>query len=473
MTTAVIRTPVTTFLITLSVFCSCVIHIEAENTLVHPKVIPDHLRNPGMGLIYYGLGDIPDVADTLFVWIDRWDLVHPEPGKFNWELPQITNVIAACQKTGRQAGLRILPNFNPVSHPLPKWLRDAGVKLFPRDDGDFKRGGAAANFEPEYWHPAYIAAYEELVRGMAKRFDGAPWLAFIDMRFYGFWGEGHRYGATVPWPKAVDKRELIQRYQSFFFKYFRNTPLAIEVATDQNTPFPQGTAVDVAVAKGCWMRRDGFGPFISQGETRFIQEHWKHSVVIAENGESYVRFLNSEVKKNWIAGSPVISIDDVFNQMFEHHVNYFPLGWGGGDYTALHERRPDLIQKASIKAGYRFEVAEAEWPKTPAARSPLVVRSLWRNSGVGRLPFSRTAVLYLIDSNGQAGCQEKADQANPTQWVAGQDYPVLFSLRTPSHSGLYRVAVALKDSKGRPDIALGIEGNDGARRYVLGEIEVR
>ena len=364
----------------------------------------------------------------------------------------------------RQPSLRI-------DAPLPKWLRDAGVKLFPRDDGDFKKGGAAANFEPEYSHPAYIAAYEELVRGMAKRFDGEPWLAFLDMRFYGFWGEGHRYGATVPWPKEVDKRELIQRYQNFFFEYFKKTPLAIETATDQNTPFPQGTAVDAAVARGCWMRRDGFGPFVSEGETRFIQEHWKQSVVIAENGDSYVDFLESKVK--WNATGGVISIDDVFNQMFAHHVNYFPLGWGGGDYAALHERRPDLIQKASIKAGYRIEVVEAEWPKAPAVHSRLVVRSLWRNTGVGRLPFSRTPALYLLESNGRVALQERAGQSDPTQWFAGQDYPVLFSSRTPSHPGVYRVAVALEDSKGRPDIALGIEGNDGSRRYVLGEMDVR
>jgi hypothetical protein len=462
-----------TFLVILSAFCALVINVKAENVVVHPKPIPDHLRNPGMGLLYYGLGDIPDVADTLYVWVETWDLVQPEPGKFNWDLPQITNVIAACQKTGRQAGMRILPDFHPVNHPLPKWLRDAGVRLFPRQDENLKKGEMPSNYEPEYWHPAYIAAYEELVRGMAKRFDGEPWLAFIDMRFYGFWGEGHRYHAAFPWPKDVDKRKLIERYQNFFFKYFHKTPLTIETATDEKTPFPQGTAVDVAVAKGCWMRRDGFGPFISPGETRFIEDHWKHSLVVAENGLPYTSFLNLEVKKAWTPNSPVMTIDEVLDQMFEHHVNYYPLGWGAADYKALKEKRPDLIQKVSMEAGYRFEVAEAEWPKTPAAGSPLIVRTLWTNSAVGRLPFPRVPVLYLIDSNGLTVRKEKASDADPAQWFAGTNYPIVFSLKTPSHPGVYRVAVALEDTHGQADIALGMEGNDGGKRYVLGKIEIQ
>ncbi len=462
--------PCAALLLAASVYCAGAAGVQAEDTVVHPTPTIHHLRNPGMGLIYYGLADIPEVADVLFVWVDSWDLVHPAPGKFNWELPQITNVIAACRKSGRQAGMRILPNFNPVTHPLPKWLRDAGVRLFPRDDGDFKKGGAAANFEPEYWHPAYIAAYEELVRGMAQRFDGEPWLAFIDMRFYGFWGEGHRYGATVPWPKEVDKRQLIERYQDFFLKNFKKTPLAIETASDQDTPFPEGTAVDAAVAKGCWMRRDGFGPFVSTNETRFIQDHWKESLVIAENGDSYVDFLNSQVK--WGNGK-VISIDDVFTQMFAHHVNYFPLGWGGADYAALRDRRPDLISTASMKAGYRFEVFEAQWPSSPAPDSPISVRSLWRNTGVGRLPFPRTPTLFLIGADGRVALEEAAKLGDPTQWFAGKDYPVVFSAKAPSRRGVYRVATGLANPAGKPDIALGIEGNDGTRRYVLGQMEVR
>ena len=58
-----------------------------------------------------------------------------------------------------------------------------------------------------------------------KRFDGEPWLAWVDMRFYGFWGEGHRYGATVPWPEKVDKRALLIRYSGYVLaRLSKDTP---------------------------------------------------------------------------------------------------------------------------------------------------------------------------------------------------------------------------------------------------------
>ena len=178
--------------------------VFGTDIVVRPKTTEAHLRNPGMGFIYPAVQQpIPEIADVFYIWINTWTDVEPESGQFNWNLPNIVNVIEAARSTGRQAALRILPCFNEKSSPLPPWLKNSGVRLFQRDDG--------SNYEPEYWHPAYIEAYAKFVEACGKRFDGEPWLAWVDMRFYGFWGEGHRYGATVPWPEKVDKRALLIR----------------------------------------------------------------------------------------------------------------------------------------------------------------------------------------------------------------------------------------------------------------------
>ena len=438
--------------------------VFGKDIVVHPKPTDAHLRNPGMGFIYPAVQQpIPEIADVFYIWINTWTDVEPEPGQFNWKLPNIVNVIEAARSTGRQAALRILPCFHEKSNPLPHWLKDAGVRLFPRDDG--------ANYEPEYWHPAYIEAYAKFVQACGEHFDGEPWLAWVDMRFYGFWGEGHRYGATVPWPEKVDKRELLIRYLDMYLRAFRKTPLAVEAATDKNTPFPAGTAVDYAVEHGCWMRRDGFGPFIAEQETRFIEQNWKRSLVIAENGCSYASFLDRKVQTFGKDARP-ITLDEVFEQMFQHHINYFPLGWGKGDLDEVQKRRPDLLKKADRKMGYRLEISEARWrsPMTPGQM--LTVSTVWKNSGIGRLPFRHYPAFYLLDQKGGtiARCLDKT--SDPTQWFSNDLHPVKVEMAIPHDlpAGSYALAAALEDPQGVPRIALGIRGDDGQRRFILGQV---
>ena len=105
---------------------------------------------------------IPEIADVFYIWINTWTDVEPESGQFNWNLPNIVNVIEAARSTGRQAALRDLPCFNEKSSPLPPWLKNSGVRLFQRDDG--------SNYEPEYWHPAYIEAYAKFVEACGETF---------------------------------------------------------------------------------------------------------------------------------------------------------------------------------------------------------------------------------------------------------------------------------------------------------------
>jgi hypothetical protein len=438
----------------------------AAETVAHPELNDAHLRNPGMGFIYPAPQEpMPEIADVFYIWINTWTDVEPEPGQFNWKLPQIVNVVEAARSTGRQAALRILPCFNETSKPLPKWLKDAGVRLFPRDDH--------ANFEPEYWHPAYVEAYAKFVQACGEHFDGEPWLAWVDMRFYGFWGEGHRYGATVPWPEKVDKRALLIRYLDMYLHAFRKTPLAVEASTDKDTPFPGGTAVDYAVEHGCWMRRDGFGPFIAEQETRFFEQNWKRSVGIAENGCSYASFLDLKVTTYGKDPRP-ITLDEVFNQMFEHHINYFPLGWGKGDLDEVLKRRPDLVRKADLKMGYRFEISEARWPSAITPGHTLAIATSWKNSGTGRLPFRHAPAFYLLDQQGAtiARCLDKTSDV--TQWVSTNLYPVKVEMEIPPNApkGTYALAAALEDPQGVPRIALAIKGDDGHRRFVLGQIVV-
>ena len=446
---------------------------RTEWVRVRPKTHDRHLRNPGMGLIIYGRPDPPPPEADIYYNTIVWHDVETEPGVYNWQTQRVKRLFEVARKHNRRVALRLVTSWQNYDNPLPDYLTKQGVKLFPHG----RRPKSFRVFmEPEWWNPKYIRAYKNLVHAFGREFDGHPMIDWIDMRYYGFWGEGHRYHQTVPWPKDVDKRELLKQFIDVHFEAFKKTPMVIQTASDYRTKYPEGTAIDYGLSKGAWMRRDGFGPFINAQEDKLMKSHWKTSLMIAENGGSLRDYLAGKVRKEWIKDSKPISIDFLFDQMFEFHVNYFPLGWGIQDYRALKEQRPDLLRKASLKTGYRMVVTEAAWPATARPGETITVKTVWRNIAVGRLPFRYRPTVCRIDPAGKVTDQAAAD-ADATKWYENEDHDVEFRLKISSAAppGVHGIAVALvrdTDKSQVPAIALGIEGEIAPRVYKLGTITI-
>lgn len=444
--------------------------LAADLRVVRPPRVDRHLRNPGMGFLFYsatGHDPLPEHADVVFACVPVWGQVEKGRGQYDWDLPQIKGVADLARKHGRRWAIRIMPSFQGHPCPIPRWLAEAGVRIFPPDPKWLAHFGQKDLCEPEWWNPKYISAFGDFVRAYGRRFDGEPGLEFIDMRYYGFWGEGHRFGATVPWPKDPSKRKLLKQFIDLHLGAFRRTPLVVQTARDRDEPYPEGTAIDYALSKGCWMRRDGFGGYMHENETRLIESHWRTRPLVAENGAAYADYLDGKVA-GW-------TIDRLIEEMLAHHVSYFPMGWGGQDWQAFSTRRPDLVRKASLRMGYRLIVAEASWPESARTGETLVVDTTWRNLAVARVPYRWHPAAYLLASDGGkrvAGAQ--AGKADLRAWGEGEDQSLRFSITLPSaiQPGRYAVAVGIEDDRGEPAIELAIEGGDGKRRFVLGKIEV-
>ena len=198
-----------------------------EERVVHPLAHERHLRNPGMGFVFYGPQDpLPETADVIFICNTVWGQVEPEPGVFKWDVDEIRFARAIAEKYDRRLAIRLPPSFQNHEHVIPKWLVDKGVRQFPCRPEVLKDFGFKSLLEPEWWNPAYVEAFEKFVKAYAKAFDGDPRLDWVDMRYYGFWGEGHRFNATVPWPRDVDRRKLLTRFIDAHRAAFSKTPKA-------------------------------------------------------------------------------------------------------------------------------------------------------------------------------------------------------------------------------------------------------
>jgi len=449
--------------------------VEAgEVQRVVPKPIETHLSNPWMGFVYYGGRKHPELADVYYACA-TWGDLEPQEGKYAWDSPRWNGVIQAAIRRGKRVAIRVPTSWQNTEYPTPKWVFDLGVKRFNVLDKDKpSQKGFRSLYEPEWWHPVYVEKYCNFIEALGREFDGKEWLEFVDIRCYGIWGEGHRWSASVAWPSNVSKRDLIIRFIDAHLRAFKKTPLVVQTASDKDTPYPEGTAIDYALAKGCWMRRDGFGPYINDAEKRLLQGHWRHSLVIAENGGSLVDFARGRIRRWWSPGAEPITLEDLFDQMLELHCNYIPLGWGDRDWDVLRHR-PELLKKLWMKMGYRFLLREATFPRRIAPGAKLKVRHTWENVGVGRLPFAYPLAFYLIDVEGRIVQTYIDGTFDETGWVAGKTHTFSHEFLVPRDAapGTYYLAVALVDPKTRkPAIALGIEGSDGERRYILGVVRV-
>jgi len=190
-------------------------------TIVRPKESHAVLINPGMGFTTFhhfnrdhaggGTDWNPEKIDDLllpngdlkyceyppssiayFRWY--WDVIEPEPGKYNWEL--IDQTIAEAKRNGQKLAFRIMPQ-NGVPK-APAWYREIAPG-FVYENGK--------SWMPDYESPLFLKHYGNLVAALGERYDGNPDIDHIDMGIVGRWGEWHTSQTGYPMPSMETQME--------------------------------------------------------------------------------------------------------------------------------------------------------------------------------------------------------------------------------------------------------------------------
>jgi len=126
----------------------------AQTVVVHPKLIPDVLVNPGMGIQTFQRYN-GDALNTGVKWSEEgptetltapanpvdfppstiaycrwfWETLEPEQGRLRWDI--IDRALADAAKHGQQLAIRLMPYDQ--KHPLPKWYQTSGAKRINRE----------------------------------------------------------------------------------------------------------------------------------------------------------------------------------------------------------------------------------------------------------------------------------------------------------------------------------------------------
>ena len=494
--------------------------LAAEAVTLAPKATDGALINPDMGFVYYhysnrlwAYGINTKSGDTLD-WFPGcstvyfrvlWNDLEPEEGQFRWDI--FDSVAQNWIRKGKKIAIRVIA-CNQTETATPEFVRQAGAKgfWFEYRTDTVASGKLPPRWEPKYDDPVFLAKLENFLKAFARRYDGDPSVAFVDIGTFGIYGECHVWNTSQQYlqqdPKNKDEFERLAKIHLDLWK--RHLPNTYLVVSDDLgggwTDAPDHPMMQYCREKGIGFRDDsifcmGPEPAANHPDGSWAHSHWArsfapHSPVVIEHGH----VLMCEHSGRWVTERMLECVEKTQASYWSIHL--FP-----DEYLKRYRKEIEAINR---RLGYRFELRRAEWPDVVTVGEPVTVRSDWVNVGVSWCHRGAFLTWSLRDGRGDVvwsvtdesfdfrkadpklngvekavsratACRFGFTQKNPDPDVvldaardAGMD-PGEFYRMLPA--GEYDLCVSRGSRDGRPEIALPLRGGKD-RVYPLGKIRV-
>lgn len=444
----------------------------------------ESLRNPGMGWVLhfydneiqnYGSklepSDTVDEFPCLSVIYLRiaWSFLEPEEGKYNWSV--LDTPAQRWISKGKKIALRITCSETPIPWATPKWVYEAGAKgnFFIPAEGIKENG---SHWEPEFDDPIFLEKLDKFLAELAKRYDGNPEVAFIDIGSLGVWGEGHVWHST----KKHISPESIKKHIDLHIKHFKNTIIALndDIVTNGQKfdvlPEEKKEILNYAIEKGLTLRDDSI--LVQGGENAYFsaklaEYFWRNKPVILES-EHYGPSKN---QGRWGDGSKYLQAVE------DYHASYVSIHWWPREFLTDNK---DLIDKINFRLGYRILPTEVKWQKTvKISDKKWDISYRWVNKGVAPCYQDVYPIITWKDENGGIVAVFTDDVFNLRNLpIRKQDEPQEVESKTSFFipfllkEGTYTVLISAGTITGTPEIQLPLTNSDQEKRYVIGKVNV-
>ena len=169
--------------------------------------------------------DFPGM-DHLYLRL-AWAFLEPEEGKFDWSY--IDNIVEkyvpkgykisfriSCKETGPAPG-SVPVEIDSIRYATPYWVAKAGAKGIKRPEF------GSPSWTPVWDDPIFLEKLNNFHKAFAQKYDGKPWVRYVDIGSIGEWGEGHTYFSTRIAPTMQEKKTHIDLY----LKYYKKSQLVI------------------------------------------------------------------------------------------------------------------------------------------------------------------------------------------------------------------------------------------------------
>ncbi len=439
--------------------------LEEDNMIiVRPVRITEPVLNPGKGWVSYGWpGSPPDHATQPRAGGEKsqaeialasvgyrrfeWGLLQPEEDRFDWSL--LDAFIEQWTAHDKQLAFGVM-NANTHSrieggYVTPRWVFAAGVpertwEIKPGGDG--AKGNAGMKREPRDWHhPVLMEKIDAFVAALAKRYDGHPAIAFIDIRSHANWGE-----------------TMSERHAEIYHRHFKKTRLCQSVHAHGGNVTKQA---EWCIKRGIAVRRDGIGG--SLGEELVLAINKVPAVFEFWGSLDYL-----EKRGWWKDGELLTKAIEVGRPTYVEIIRSSP--------QFIPENRA-LIDKVTNRIGYHFVLEETRYPASVELSQPFDLQSIWINEGVAPIFVPCVAVAALVDvENKTIIARTPLEGVQPGEWMPGvrveSATPVAFPGDIPA--GRYHLAIGLfRDAADEtPAYVLGSDTTMMGRWHVLGSIHV-
>jgi hypothetical protein len=426
----------------------------------------DLLEFPGMDHVYLRLA---------------WAYLEPQEGRYDWAV--IDRIIEKWTAHGLGIAFRISCKETSTDRieqqfATPRWVMEAGAK-----GGHFRMGkpaGPDGPWEVDYADPVFLAKLGNFLAAFAARYDGKPWLRYVDVGSIGDWGEGHCWaGSRRDLSFAVRKEHV-----DLHLKYFRRAQLVVsdDYVHALNDPAERQSLHRHILASGIGYRDDSImvDGYFSGTSDRFTVRspeffadayRLEPTVLELEHYGKVKQLGNWETRPGSAAarfGRGKTGPDFFRGALGLLHATY--IGYHGDAREWLNDN-PALTRELLNRCGYWLFPQSVELPATMAAGRLAPIRVVLENRGVAPPyhPYELRVRLAMGDS-AWVGVVGRADRS----WLPGASIVVRHQLDVPADRkpGRHVLSLGLFDGSRPVQFALQDKIRDPEGYYRVAEVDL-
>lgn len=483
------------FALLVGLLCSCSINsrfVPEKTELMSNWDTIRPLENPDKGWYHHmldnGVGKylVQDEQDlTNFPGMDHlylrlaWAFLEPEEGKFDWSyiddivekyVPQGYNISfrISCKETG-PAPTSIPYEIDGIGYATPYWVKQAGAKGV--DNPEY----GPPVWTPDWDDPVYLEKLNNFHRAFAEKYDGKPWVRYIDVGSIGDWGEGHTWSSTRIGPTPEEIKTHMHLYRSHYTE-------SLLVITDDLIKYEKSEEeiaelLRFALDNGFSFRDDS--PMVkgyvensldtwSVSHPQFFEAVYRKLPTVFEL-EHYLKVKNNghwlgENGEEMIPGVGVSGAEIFRNAMALIHPTY--IGFHGylGEWLTDN---PDLTIELLNKCGYWYFPVSIH--TIQYRKQKLSFEIEWLNKGVAPAyaDYQLRGKLIPTDATGES-IEFTIDNSDNKNWMPGQVTVEKYIADLPEKpGGAYQLAIQLFDKTSETPVEIGLSPDLKQNNYFV------
>ncbi len=398
-----------------------------------------------------------------------WSYLEPKEGQYDWH--RIDEVVNKYVPLGYKISFRISSKetgtfpgsvgiqVNNIQYATPFWVAEAGAK------GSFAENDGIKSWVPKWNDSIYLAKLDQFNKAFAARYDGKPWVSYIDIGSIGEWGEGHTHFSTRIPPTVEDVKANIDVY----VKNYKHSQL---VVTDDLLYYGKPAAdVDTlyryAVSKGITLRDDSpmvdwyldhnlatwsvshpqfYNPLYLSKPIVFELQHYRE---VKRDGNWPGKNGADNIKKYGYSGATIMR-----NAIKLMHATY--IGYHGYAEDWLADN-PQLSNELANLCGYWYFPVHASVPANlQPSKNSITIE--WLNKGIAPAYNPFQLVLKFTADKSNENFEVIIPNANNLQWLPAinkkENY--VFDLPAAAKKGRYQLSFKLQDISEKMPVPIGI-----------------